>query len=296
MSDQDPKLRHEFVGMMFAITIGEVGLQAAALVQAGHVAHFLPAYGHLLLATTVVAASWVGWSVSSAPGARLDVRGVFQWEFIVLLLDVSLVITYFILVRTVDFGKESSPRIEPASTVAGWVFLIFLLYLLWDVITKVVIYLKKPDGHWLRLHGSRMIPTIVCLILARIVWRQVEGADLPHLLSADFALLWLVLLFRSLKDLVSGSFPRHETTSSFLHRTRAPLIWTVICSSCIAFGALATKDSWPLPLPEKVVYDINTPLPPSENERSKSLSGSVPAGLFHATATEKKADPTTEAK
>lgn len=32
----EPTLRHEFAGMMFALTIGEVGLQAAALVKAGH--------------------------------------------------------------------------------------------------------------------------------------------------------------------------------------------------------------------------------------------------------------------
>ena len=37
-----PKLRHEFVGMMFAVTIGEVGLQAAALVTvSGYVVHGL---------------------------------------------------------------------------------------------------------------------------------------------------------------------------------------------------------------------------------------------------------------
>ena len=150
MSDGDPKLRHEFVGMMFAITIGEVGLQVAALVQAGHLAHYLPAYGHLILATTMIAASWVGWSVSMAPGARQDVRRVFGWEFVVLLLDVSMVITYFILVRTVDFGKESSPRVAPASTVAGWVFGIFLLYLVWDVITKIVMNPGKLDRQWVR--------------------------------------------------------------------------------------------------------------------------------------------------
>jgi hypothetical protein len=117
MSDETPKLRHEFVGMMFAVTIGEVGLQAAALVHVGHPAQFLPAYFHLVLATIVVATSWVGWSLSVAPGARQDVGGVFQWEFIVLIVDVSLVITYFILVRTVDFGSEGSSHVDPASTV-----------------------------------------------------------------------------------------------------------------------------------------------------------------------------------
>lgn len=272
MSDQDPKLRHEFVGMMFAITIGEVGLQVAALVQAGHWAHYLPAYSHLILATTVVAASWVGWSVSLAPGARQDVRGVFQWEFIVLLLDVCLVITYFILVRTIDFGKEASPRIDSASTVARWIFLIFLLYLFWDVITKVVIYLKKPDGHWLRLHGSRMIPTVVCLALAVIVSGEVGSADLPHRLSADFALLSLVLLFRALKDLVSALFPRQPTPRSLLHRTKASLVWSLVFACGVMIGTLATKRLWQLPLPHSVVNAINAPLP-EEKETPKPQVG-----------------------
>ncbi len=145
-SKRQPRLRHEFVGMMFAITIGEVGLQAAALVQVGHWAHFLPAYGHLFLATVVVATSWVGWSVSAAPGAREDVHGVFQWEFLVLLLDVSLVIAYFILVRTTNLGKETTPpRTDPASTVAAWVLVIFILYLAWDFLTKVIISWRDRD-------------------------------------------------------------------------------------------------------------------------------------------------------
>ena len=262
MSDPELKLRHEFVGMMFAITIGEVGLQVAALVQAGHVAHFLPAYSHLIPATTVVAASWVGWSVSMAPGARQDVRGVFQWEFIVLLLDVSLVITYFILVRTVDFEKDKAPRIDSAFTVAFWVFVIFLLYFVWDVITKIVIYLKRPDGHWLQLYGARMIPTIACLVVGGIVWLEVKDADLPHQISADFALLCLVLLFRALKDFISACFPRQEAAnSSFFQRTKLSMAWTIVCVCGVTLGTLATKDNWSLPLPHRVLKEICSPLP-----------------------------------
>src|SRR5689334_20379043 len=43
-SDKDqttPDLRREFVGIMFALAVGEVGLQTAALVQAKHVVHYL---------------------------------------------------------------------------------------------------------------------------------------------------------------------------------------------------------------------------------------------------------------
>ena len=259
--DETPQLRHEFVGMMFAITIGEVGLQVAALVQAGRVIHFLPAYGHLLLATIVVATSWVGWSVSMAPGARQDVHRVFQLEFLILLIDVVLVITYFILVRTIDFGKEGSPpRIDPPSKVAQWVFLIFILYFLWDIITKVFIYAKEPAGDWIRDYGSRMIPAIICLIASWIVWRQVEGADRPHWLSADLALLSLVLLFRALKELISACFPRDARRSeNILNRIKVPVRWTLLLIFGVTIGTLATKFSWPF-LPDWIVKEISMPV------------------------------------
>src|SRR5471032_1568578 len=131
MAAPAPKFRHEFVGMMFAITIGEIGLQSAALVQARHFLHFSPAYSHLILATFVVAASWVGWSQSLIPGARKDVEDIFSFAFVVLLLDMAMVVTYFILVRTVDFSPEGHRRIDQASTVAKWHALIFLLYVAW---------------------------------------------------------------------------------------------------------------------------------------------------------------------
>jgi hypothetical protein len=258
-----PKLRHEFVGMMFAITIGEVGLQAAGLAQAGHVAHFLPAYSHLFLATVVVATSWVGWSASVAPGARQDVHKVFQWAFLVLLLDVSLVIAYFILVRTVDFGKDlTSPHIEPASTVALWVFVIFCLFFVWDFLTKVIMYTESHEGPWLHNCGSRMLPTVACLLLGLVTWRRVENVDVPHYLTADFALLSLVLLFRALKEFVSDWLPRQTTPEmqsvgpTFFQRTRWSLFWTALCALGFVLGILATTYSWPVPLSKQIVTKI----------------------------------------
>ena len=50
------------------------------------------------MSTFVVAASWVGRSKSASLGAREDVEEVFQWAFLVLLLDMAMVVTYFILV------------------------------------------------------------------------------------------------------------------------------------------------------------------------------------------------------
>jgi uncharacterized membrane protein (DUF485 family) len=262
--------------MMFAITIGEVGLQAAALVQAGHWVHFLPAYAHLFLATVVVATSWVGWSLSAAPGARRDVQGVFQGEFFVLLLDVSLVIVYFILVRTIDFGKEATPpRTDPASSVARWILLIFGLYLLWDILTKVVIswrdrersrkrWREHFDRSWWRSVGSRMLPTALCCILAWLMWRVVQGADRPHYLTADFALFWLVLLFRVLKELVSAycpTPPKDKLTPSPRPpmSKKSAIALTAVCALGIVLGTLWTAYSWPLPA--RIVTAIETELP-----------------------------------
>jgi len=254
-SAEQPKLRHEFVGMMFALAIGEVGLQTASLVQAGRFYHFLPAYSHLILGTIVIATSWVGWSLSLAPGGREDVKGIFQWEFIVLLLDVALVITYFILVRTIDFSKTEH-RIDPASKVALLVFSIFCLYFVWDLISKVAVYLTKREGDWWRKYGSRMIPTVFCLITAWFVWQCVKGSDVPHELSTDFALLCLILLFRSLKDWVSAVFPSGSARKSSLAKAVA---WSLVLFCGIILGTLATQGSWHLPLGNDVLTQIKAP-------------------------------------
>jgi uncharacterized membrane protein (DUF485 family) len=262
--------------MMFAITIGEVGLQAAALVQAGHPAHFLPAYGHLVLATVVVATSWVGWSLSVAPGARRDVQGVFKGEFFVLLLDVALVIAYFILVRTIDFGKEATPpRTEPASTVAGWILVIFILYLVWDILTKIIIswggrerstrkLREHFDRSWRRSVGSRMLPTAMCCVLAWVIWRLVQTADAPHYLTADCSLLWLMLLFRALKELVSAYYPtppkgKPSPPPRPPMSKKSAMVLTVVCALGMAVGAVWTAGSWPLPA--RIVTAIETELP-----------------------------------
>ena len=253
-ASMEPRLRHEFVGMMFAIAIGEVGLQVAALVRAGHFFHQLPAYAHLLVATMMIATSWVGWSISRTRGARLDVTGIFQWEFIVLLLDVSMVITYFILVRAFEFGKESNaPRLDHPSSLASWIAVIFGLYIVWDFVTKVLISQQNSDDTWLQKYG-RMFPTIACLIIVCIVRQLIRSADLPHFLTADLALLSLVFLFRALKDLISAVTKSPVNPNK---RTWA-VVWTIACSAGLIFGTLATVYSWDWMIPDSVAQEIRS--------------------------------------
>ena len=140
----EPKLRHEFVGMMFAVAIGEVGVQTASLVRAGDWVHFLPAYSHLFLTTIVIATSWVGWTLSPAPGARRDVRSLFNRDFLVLLVDVFLVVVYFILAKTVDLAGEKELQLNASARPETlWILVIFGTYIFWDVLTKLLDYLEK---------------------------------------------------------------------------------------------------------------------------------------------------------
>src|SRR5947209_7190717 len=82
--------RFIFVQLLFSLTAAEVARQSAELVLQGRgFREALPAYAHLVLATCVVATSWVGWSVSEA-SLRLRVNSVFSWPFVILLTDVAL--------------------------------------------------------------------------------------------------------------------------------------------------------------------------------------------------------------
>jgi len=269
------QLRHEFVGMMFAVTIGEVGLQTAALVQAGQSWQYLPAWTHLILATAVIATSWVGWSLSQAIIPKQDVRGIFQWQFIVLVLDVCLVIMYFILVRTVDFGKDHGvPRIDPASKVALIVVWIFWVYIVWDVITKVVMYWLNRREHgqnWLRDDALRISPTLVCLLCAYWVLHSARMADVPHWICVDLASFSLFFLFRALKDVVSAAWPKKDSPPRSVSWA---IFWSTVCIAGVVLGSLATQRRWSLPLPQAAIADLNAPMRsaselPSGNDSSQ---------------------------
>jgi hypothetical protein len=263
----EPKLRHEFVGMMFALAIGEVAVQASVLVRAGSWMHFLPAYSHLFLAAIVIAASWVGWTLSPSPGARQDVRNVFQFSFVVLLLDVFLVVVYFILAKTVDIAGEGTTKLNAsARPETFWILVIFGAYFVWDVITKIVIYLLEHRGEgWARKYGSRMVPTVICFVMLWVAKPVLERADAPHVLSADLALLSLVLLFRALKGVAQlATEPRAAKAW--------PLFWTLLCLLGFGIGTLWTR-SWPMP---KAISDpiLASPAPNELNRLPQSPQAS----------------------
>jgi hypothetical protein len=105
----------------------------------------------------------------------------------------------------------------------------------------------------------------VCLCLAWFIWREVQTADVPHRLTADFALLCLVLCFRAGKDLVSSWLPKGEPSMKLPERVKRPGLWALLLLAGIFAGIIWTRYS--LPLPRQMVTAIET-----EPQRGSSRS------------------------
>jgi hypothetical protein len=265
-SEEEPKLRHEFVGMMFAVTAAEVGLQVAAVVQRDHGIHYLPAYTHLLLATIIVGASWVGWSLSPSPGARQDVHHVLHPAFLVLLTDVALVIIYFILVRSVDFGAERNPPyIASVPRVIFWIVVMFAVYFFWDLIAKFpFFYKRKFDVNWIIQYGTRILATAICLSLAVALKWLFGDPDRVHYIPADFTLLCLILLFRALKDVCTAFFPT-KSQAIVASQKKWAVSWTIGCLVFMVAGIIWTR--CPHPLPSGIAQEIQKELTEEKQKR-----------------------------
>jgi len=205
------ELRFGFVEMLFALTAAELAVQVADVVknfEADLAA--LPAYTHLMFATILVTTSWVGWLKSKAPGNRAPLDSVFSAAFIVLLVDVFLVICYFIIVRGVDIQRigDTIVRVVPSSAnETRWSMVIFCVYFLWDILTKAVIVPadERSKKMWRRLIDKNLWDrawiTIVCLLIAFALWLETRTfTNALSVVAVDIALVALVLLFRALKE------------------------------------------------------------------------------------------------
>ena len=203
------RLRFTFVAMLFALTIGEIAIRFAQLVVDKQVSYCHPAYYHLFLAGFIVVTSWVGWAQSKAPGNVQAINQIFSWEFVVLLIDVFLVVCYFIIAKGAEVPAAKSDIKPSADNETLWVMVVFAGYLLWDILTKVIIKPQSDSGFISRLRSPYFLKnfavTTGCLLLAviiRIITRSLGVLSNAGVISIDVALFILVGLFRLLKQLV----------------------------------------------------------------------------------------------
>src|SRR5688572_9417028 len=108
-------LRDTFVEMLFALAVAQVAIHAADILLAraldGSALSGLErgaAFSHLAVALLLIATSWVGWMRSASPGRHIQENGVFSWWFVGLLLDVILVVVYFVITRSVEVKQRGN--------------------------------------------------------------------------------------------------------------------------------------------------------------------------------------------
>lgn len=191
-------LRFLFVQLLFCLAIGEVGVQATNLFlrsDALPTDFVTSSLAHLILAAVVISTSWVGWS-SSLSNSTNDKVGVFTKSFLVMLIDVALVVVYFMLARSAQVPAPGTG--DPLPPSAAWqcslMLCTFILYLIWDIVTKW----SRTDSARLKERGRW---TLLCFFLSVTIWfvvKDVEG--LWPILLVDGALLCTDLSFRAFKD------------------------------------------------------------------------------------------------
>jgi len=153
-----------------------------------------------------VAMSWVGWSHSKAPGNLERVNKIFGWPFVVLSMDVALVILYFIIVRGAEV-PAGDPATDPkykipspsAEYAAFWVFIVFVGYLCWNVVTQIVMG-KKLNPHNPQWYQTWWSTAIFCGASLSI-WYFFKGTVGQHKVAeVKVGLLFLMADFRAVKE------------------------------------------------------------------------------------------------
>lgn len=205
-------LRKVFVQLLFSLAIGQVALKSGSLVVAGATMNdYYYSYLHLLLCVIIITSSWVGWHNSKSPHNSDAVESVFSLQYAILLVDMFLVVCYFIIVNgaEVDSKLENIPL--PNSHIeVMWTMIIFSTYLIWDIITKLVEFDFKYDHdsktikrkiRLTKIFPKRIAPTFLCWAFSVIFYYYMNDENRIHFVAIiDVILIALFLTFRGFKQ------------------------------------------------------------------------------------------------
>lgn len=207
----DDQMRYSFVEMLFALAISQIAIHAADLASTtGTTWQMLPATAHLILSFTVIITSWVGWRNSQAPGIKRQIQSIFSKRMVGLIVDVALVIIYFILVRSVEIQQQNGATVfsQPSSHPdAKWICVIFFIYLLWDFFYDALQQdaLKASDGKTNSFQLIRVMlasgwASALSLLMAYVVLSYSQQVQTSlTVVFFDAALICVILIFRVLK-------------------------------------------------------------------------------------------------
>ncbi len=197
------KLRLDFIGMVFTLAITQVGLEIGDFFSKGlSFKDHLYVFTHLTLAVYIIASSWVGWQISKSKGSNEKLTHTFGLPFIILLIDLCLVIAYFVLVKGVDKPLDKSPRAE-SYTEYKWSLVIFIIYLIWDIFTKYI-FEDEQNNQKIKRDGKKFIrrgyQSFVCILITIFLIQPMTIYSRPYaVMATDVTLIFIFVLFRGLK-------------------------------------------------------------------------------------------------
>lgn len=211
-----------FVEMMFAVAIGDTATKAALIFQTLQSAkvgirtvwwELTPSVAHLFLTIFVIAASWVGWSTTKSTNHYMrklkgasppDSLWPLSQPFVMLLIDVALVVLYFVLAESIDVPKIENKALVwnySALPEAKILFLIVLGYILWNLL-NCWFPPKETDKKTAQQPDRRKLRLIFQLAALMLVWfaysnSSSRATDIPYILRVDVSLLLAVIVFRT---------------------------------------------------------------------------------------------------
>ncbi len=232
-------LRHTLVSMLFALVIAEVAIQASNVltvagdrwgeIEIARLFESAPArdiwllvapMSHLLLVMILICMSWVGWSRSIYRSDTRDVTKIYSINFLLLLIELALVVLYFVLARSVELRHSSLTSQEDISALipnpsgapeALWLTTIYAGYFVWDFFADALprYYPKSSrpffeqipilSGITVVISGVlvRCLISAVSAIAAFVVFRisSESSGDPLAAVCADMALMCIVFWF-----------------------------------------------------------------------------------------------------
>lgn len=194
------KLRIEFIGMAFALAIGEIGVEIGKLYDKNIRIRDHPFIAtHILLVVFITASSWIGWQLSTSRGNMSKLRDPFSLAFLVLLIDLLLVICYFVMGNNI--GR--APTKPSANSEVVFSMAIFFFYCIWDILTKILV--EHPSTYKISIVLSKkcllkVYQAILCLLIIYLfIWPIRNEFTSRGVICIDILLLSVFIFFRALK-------------------------------------------------------------------------------------------------
>lgn len=204
------QFRRDLVQILFGLTVAQIVVFGANLLEIDPLFSIdkIPSATHLTLAFFVVWASWFGWRTSLLR-RPMDESKFLGKSSLIAILDIVLVFWYLLLTRSMEMSDVGVAKTEndavltapSACPEAALMTLIFLTYVLWDVVAEW----GKPfscgsEDKRFKVPWPSLVSVGLAAVVICVAPPKGDPGGMWGVVCCDIALVWVVFLFRSLKE------------------------------------------------------------------------------------------------